>query len=194
MLLCPHNCVGSIASSTISFIRARIDTYPAWTQIGTSLRCCFASLLRDIPTVNTSHRPTLELNHAGSDCAMESLSLSEDQSYSKISDWSRRCRSSHQRSRLPTPETSSSSHETLESDSVKGKFQTSPEYAVYLEPSRHDRITHLNELDDKSHSALRRDSRNPSTPESPPCPASDAHRPSLPPLKTVGPRRSVYFC
>ena len=86
-------------------------------------------------------------------------------------------------SRLPTPETSRSSYELFDSDSQEEAMRNGRSGHPHLRPSSDERITYKDAFVEKSLS--RRDSCNISTPHSPPYHASDAQKPSLPPLKTV---------
>ena len=86
--------------------------------------------------------------------------------------------------RLPTPESSKGSHDTLDSDSQEdGMAIDTPVHDCNIHHLHNYTVRAAPQLPDVGSNLL--DSRNPGPPNSPPYQISDAPRPSLPPLKIV---------
>lgn len=112
---------------------------------------------------------------------MERLSLNERRSYHRYAEHYNGKDRRHRSPRLPTPEDSRSSNETIDGHSPR---ETAPPVCDYLRAGMGDDNTSLGIPGSSGH--YRRDSGNANGPHSPPYRLTDNQKPSLPPLKTVG--------
>lgn len=117
---------------------------------------------------------------------MESLSLNERRSYHRYTEHYHAKDRRHRSPRLPTPEDSRSSNETIDGHSPR---ETAPPGRDYLRAGMGDDNASLGVPGSNGH--YRRDSGNANAPHSPPYRLMDEQKPSLPPLKTVGVVRPI---
>lgn len=128
------------------------------------------SVLHVFPSTSPSRQPPLPPQRQAVSLTMESLTLNDGTPYQRHYHY----RDQKPRSpRLPTPDVSRSSRETLVGPYDNGPF--------FLRPSSGERS--LGIPNGPTH--YRRDSRNTVIPHSPPYLNGEGQKPSLPPLKTV---------